>query len=91
MKITAHYPTLDPDILSLLHESLNALAENCDGANIRDHRGFNRNDTDYGKYMSSKDWQEWTYQESFEVWRMLRKYHTQLLDYDIDLQGLRFL
>ena len=80
MKITLQTPTpvVPLPTREILHLAVEAIADRCDGAQVRDGEGFNRDDTEFGFEMAEKKMEEWTYEECVNVWRMLRKYHRQL-------------
>lgn len=65
--------------------AVQVLASVCDGAHSRDHQGFNGYDAQYAKILLSKTW---TDRDSYNAWRMLKKYRKQLASLGINYDDL---
>jgi hypothetical protein len=65
--------------------AIQVLASVCDGAHSRDHQGFNGYDAQYAKILLAKTW---TDRDSYNAWRMLKKYRKQLASLGINYDDL---
>lgn len=62
-----------------LQECLKALLEECDGAEKRDKKGFNKLDSPIAHQYSMILQTEWSEEQKGMIYRMLKKYSKQLL------------
>jgi len=63
--------------MTTVREAMNALLTVCDGAITRDGQGFNGFDAYIARDMARK--QHWTNNQEKAMFKILRKYHIQLL------------
>ncbi|MHC1623152.1 MAG: DEAD/DEAH box helicase [Candidatus Methanospirareceae archaeon] len=69
---------IDSDLVDATREAIGILAGQCDGALRQDGEGFNRIDSNWGKFLAHKA--EWSPREAEGAIRMVKKYHRQLPD-----------
>ena len=71
-----------------LEAALVFMADRCDGANSIDGQGFNRQDAIFGKAMAAKvrDGRKLASHEYKDVYAMLKKYNSQLLEGQMDIR-----
>jgi ATP-dependent DNA helicase DinG len=70
--------TLDQASKEAIIRGIRLLADNCDGAKIRDNHGFDRFDTQFGHQLAELTDQQWTPGRYFAGYRMVWKYRAQL-------------
>lgn len=75
-KITVEAKELTKDQILAIHQGLQILAENCDGAHTKDHAGFNRIDANIGRNLA--DQCSLTARQAVLGKKIILKYHRQL-------------
>lgn len=81
-------PTFDRSQYSLLKQAVEALAGVCDGAQMRDDRGFDGSDTRTGHLYAFLPLDAWPLSAFHRAWCWTKKYHRQLEHMGIDCRSL---
>jgi len=88
MKIQIILPEIPLETKQLISYALSLIADRCNGARTRDGEGFNRDDAEFGLEMADKNFEEWSYLETREIWLILRKYERQLQEEGLSWKDL---